>query len=367
MKYVIELNFKSAVHFGSDAAGYGVEQVQGFAHSDTIFSALINTLASMRHEFTHYQWVQDFFKHTDTDSDKHPITVPFIVSSFGFVDIAQSAHTYYIPKPLIFPKSLVSDAQRNEFGKEFKRLTFISLDTYEKWQKNEPLDLEQICDNGTPSFWTEHVKTQHLTDNITLATQIYRTGLSFYNDSGNHTIRPFFIVDLDEEMFPFHEFIKVIKVLSYNGLGGRRTSGCGIFDFSDEDWFCIDVESKQEQRKLNPSFLSQKNDNRARFSSIFKFSSNTYYLFSTFYPDSIQSFTPKTYNLVQRKGWIFSTSTYRHIKRKTCYMFSEGSLFTSQLTGKLVDVTPKEFIDHRDYHRFFRNGMALTIPFCEVT
>ena len=352
MKYVIELDFKSGVHFGSDIAGYGVEEVQGFAHSDTIFSALINTLASVRHEFDSNQWVKDFFSTTHKD-----IHVPFKVSSFGFVDTSESSHKYYIPKPLLFPQNLDDEKQKTEFGKDFKQLKFISINTFYDWQRNNPLNLGNILEGDRSTFWVEEAKTQHLTDSLTLATQIYRTGLVFYLDF----IKPFFIVELDEEQFSFDDFKKLLHVMKYNGLGGRRTSGCGLFEFSDKDWFCIDIDEVSEQKKSNPSFAYVKNQGRAKFKEICSFSSENYYLFSAFYPSDIRLVKPLHYELIQRKGWIFSTSSYKQLKRKTCYMFSEGSILTPGLSGKLIDVTPDEFEDHK----IFRNGVPFMLPFRE--
>jgi CRISPR-associated protein Csm4 len=357
MKYVIELNFPGGVHFGSDFAGYGVETIQGIAHSDTIFSAIINTLAAVRHEFSSSQWVKDFFR---TNGKINEVHIPFKVSSFGFVDIRGSAHTYYIPKPLIFPENIKDKSQKLKYGKDFKQLKFISLDTFIIWQKSKPLDLEEIIknENYRKSFWTEHVVTQHRTDSVNLATQVYRTGMTFYLDY----IKPFFIIDIDEEQFPFKEFLKLIHVLKYNGLGGRRTSGCGIFNFSDENWFCIDIETIAEQKKINPSFPRKKSNALKNFNNIFKFSPFSHYLFSTYYPVNAALINPIAYDIVQRKGWIFSTSSCNQLKRKMCYMFSEGSIFTSQLDGKIVDVTPDEFNDHQ----VIRCGNPLTLPFCEV-
>ncbi|GAX62161.1 CRISPR-associated RAMP protein [Candidatus Scalindua japonica] len=354
MKYVIELNFRNGVHFGSDVAGYGVEDVQGIAHSDTIFSGLINTLASISHIFNQKQWIKNLLNKTINEDN---IYVPFRVSSFGFVDTSQSSHRYFIPKPLILPENLIDDKQKYEFGKEFKNRKFISIETFQKWQRNEPLDLKAILDEDKSLFWVEESRTQNVTQSVSHAAQIYHTGIVFYLKD----IKPFFLLDLDEEEFSFDDFKKLMDVLKYNGLGGRRTSGCGLFDFSDNDWFCIDIETAKEQRRLNPSFSDQKIPGRARFCEMFKIKSEFYYIFSLFFPDDVRKLKSIAYDLTQRKGWSFSSSSYEQLKRKTCYMFSEGSIFASELRGNLVNVTPQEF----NKHRIFRNGLPFAIPFCE--
>ena len=354
MKYIIELEFKSGVHFGADYAGFGVEDVQGNAHADTIFSALINTLAQIKYQFKNTNWINDFF----SDNNDSPV-LPFKISSFGFCNTSSGfAHEYYLPKPNLVPNKLVNEKQKHEFGKDFKNRKFISLETFKKWQCGESLDLEKILDKERESFWEEESKVQHLTDNVTAATQIYRTGLVFYYDF----ILPFFIVDLDENKFSIHDFLELIHSLKFNGLGGRRTTGCGLFEFSDKNWFCIDIDKIKEQKELNPGYQQKKDKARKLFEDIFSFSGNCNYLFSTFYPENINQLAPIAYNLLLRKGWFFSTSSFTQLKRKTCYMFGEGSVFKSTSKGKLVDVTPSEFSEHR----VFRYGLPFTIPFNEV-
>ncbi len=358
MKYLIELNFKGGVHFGSDVAGYGVEQVQGYAHSDTIFSAIMNTLAAIRDIFANKKWVIDFLA-GDNNVSKN---IPFKISSFGFANtnVQNNEYMYYIPKPLISPNLLVDENYR--YNKDFKKRKFISIKTYLQWLEGECLDVKKIMNEEINSFWLEYTKTQHLTDSLTSATKIYRTGLIFYPEN----IKPFFIVDIiDENVFSFCDFKKILNNLKYTGLGGRISTGCGCFEFSDEDWFCIDIDNEDEQIKNNPVYNTKKEDIRKMFKKIFSHKSNTHYLFSTYFPSNINNINPVAYSLVLRKGWFFSTSSYYQLKRQTCFMFGEGSVFTSDssnMEGLLVDVTPEGFTEHKIY----RCGIPFTLPLCEV-
>ncbi|MBF0555777.1 MAG: type III-A CRISPR-associated RAMP protein Csm4 [Nitrospirae bacterium] len=357
MKYLIELNFKSGVHFGSDVAGYGVEQVQGYAHSDTIFSALINTLASIRGIFEDKKWISGLL---DSNGDDI-VNVPFKVSSFGFVNSeakenSEPTYMYYIPKPLTLPINITNEGEMRTYSKDFRKRKFISIDTYLKWIKGEPLDIKSILDTELQSFWVEQPKTQHLTDSLTSASQIYRTGLVFYLD----TVKPFFIVDIDETIFTLDDFKKILNNLKYTGLGGRKTSGCGSFDFSEKDWFCLNVDDTNDHMKINQHFDKNKESAREVFKNIFAINSNSQYLFSTYFPSDINNEEPLAYSLVLRKGWFFSTSSYFQLKRQSCFMFGEGSVFESKMNGALADVTPKGFTEHKIY----RCGIPFTLPFC---
>ena len=355
MKYVIELNFRNGVRFGSDVANYGVEAVQGFAHSDTIFSGLINTLAETRHCYQHHDWVNKFFDVDDGES----VEPPFRLSSFGFVDTKPPDHRYYLPKPCLLPPKILP-GQMNIYGKKYKRLQYIALDIFKKWQVGEILDLREIVapDNHRQSFWVEEPKTQHVTDSVTLAAQIFRTGLVFYDIH----IKPFFLLDLDETQFSFQEFKMLLAALQFNGLGGRRTTGCGAFEFTDEDWFCIDAASIEEMEKLNEAFSISKEIGFRNFQELFQHTPQSYYLFSTYFPQNPAGDQPLAYELVQRKGWFHSTMSYTQLKRKSCFMYSEGSIFKTMPAGKLVNVTPAEFTDHQIY----RCGIPFTIPFGEA-
>jgi len=356
MIYLVELNFKSGVHFGSDNAGYGIEQVQGFAHSDTIFSSIINVLSPTRHEFQYLEWVRDFF-----DNSKSNLIIPFKVSSFGFVDTSQGNHKYYVPKPLIQPNIKINDLKRTDKIKELKQRQFISLEIFQKWQVDELIDLESIVNDEKEiaDFWIEETKVQHLTDNETTATQIYHSGMVYYHD----LIKPFFLIELDEERFPFNDFKEILKAAQYFGLGGRRTTGSGIFEFTEDSWFPIIEGSIEDIRKINPSFNSQKNYARIRFTELFKAEEpSSYYLFSTLFPQKINEANCVAYDLIPRKGWFFSTSSDAQLKRKSCFMFSEGSVFKNKIDGKLVDVTPEEFKEHKIY----RYGIPFYIPYREI-
>lgn len=357
MKYAIELIFNSALHIGSDNAGYGNELIQGYAHSDTIFSALINTLAEIKYELKQYTWLDSFLNYqTDT------LNIPFTLSSFGFVDRAKRAHKYYLPKPFFIPKNSVSRDDTMAFGNDFKKRKYISLGSYLKICRGEKLDLEELLDEEKSGFYIENPVMQNVNDRLTAQAEIYTTGLSYFNEN----INPYIIVDLNEDQCSFEEFKTFFLLVGKNGLGGRRTSGKGIFTFTDYDWFCIDLETKSQQRAKNPCFDDQKTQAWKQFYKIFNISqcdNPYYYLFSLFFPanPTIHSATI-AHDLVQRKGWIFSTSSSLQLKRKTCFMFAEGSVFNARPQGKLVNITPDEFTDHN----VFRSGLPLYMPYCEA-
>jgi len=335
MRYLVKLNFISGVHLGADYAGFGREDVLPAAHSDTIFSALLNTMAQMRAVFSARPWFEEIL---GKDAIPEQQQLPFINSSFCFLD--ESAQKLYLPRPLTEPEGNIESADPTLY-KKFKRLRYISHEWFLKWQAGEAIAFEQMIAAQRTSFWTEDSRMQHRTDSITAATELYRTGVIFYDDD----VRPCFFVDIDEDHLSLEEFKEVLLTLSFNGLGGRRSTGLGQFKFEPDDLIPLDVDDSDH-------FITD-------ISKLFTNSGEKSYLLSTYFPSQNPKKHALAYELVLRKGWFYSASSYSQMKRKTCYMFGEGSIFTGILSGKLVDVTPASFTEHKIY----RCGIPFVLPF----
>ena len=68
------------------------------------------------------------------------------------------------------------------------------------------------------------------------------------------------------------------------------------------------------------------------------------------------------YTLIQRGGFIAGSEKerFRHLRKKTIYMFTAGSIFntTANIIGKVENkIAP----DYPDTHSVYRSGHALTI------
>jgi CRISPR-associated protein Csm4 len=350
MKYLFELNFKSAAHIGSDFSGYGVEDVQGSAHADTIFGGLINVIISSRHVYN-YGWLDSFI-----DANSEHIELPFKITSFGFEKYTDT-YKYFLPKPLFVPSHLLSKDNYLLF-KNFKNIKYISLESYHDILNGNQLNLEEIYEKEKDDFWIEQTRDQIQTDILTASTNIYSSSETFYKKN----VKPFILVELNEKLFSLQDFIVSLRLLGKFGLGGRKTIGSGVFDFNDEDWFCIDKETTEEVKEINPKFNLEKNSGRIKFKDIFSFNGNSRYLFSTLFPENFIAKDLVTYNLVPRKGWIYSTSSFKQLKRKSCYMIGEGSIMKNELRGKLVNVTPEAFSDHK----VWRYGNPFYLPYINI-
>lgn len=352
MKYLVELKLDHAVHFGSSVAGFGVEEVDETCHSDTLFSGIINQLAAVEHLIPNFN-LKKFLEEFDSPSP------PFRISSFGIV----KGTDYFLPKPLIEPTIFATEQSLSEYKKDFKKLKWIHLEDFHKWQ-NKLLsgdDVEKYFESYSnvpppkaPAFLKTLTKTQHRQDRETDASQIYHVGQLFYGDE----VYPFFFVEFNSELLSWDWFKEVLQLLGISGLGGRRSSGYGKFTLRYDPILIGDDETTwpKEVRDTTKHGKAIK-----LWSKVLNHESEGRYLFSLLKPKVINENDYLAYQLLIRKGWFFSNSSFYQMKRKTVYMFSEGSILSKPVEGELLNISPDELPN--EHHEIYRYGHPFTIPF----
>jgi CRISPR type III-A-associated RAMP protein Csm4 len=147
----------------------------------------------------------------------------------------------------------------------------------------------------------------------------------------------FVIVDAPDELF--QELNSLTKELGVNGIGSDRNVGGGHFEIIADE---IDIDVPQN--------------------------ANSQILLSLFIPEKeeldLLKLKDSQYSLIQRGGFIAGSSVYefRHLRRKSVYMFEEGSVFPNfeKLKGKIVNLAPT-WNDKR-MHKVLRSGKPFTLP-----
>lgn len=324
-RLLAKLHFNSAVHFGE--SGIGLEESRHWLHSDTLFSALINAASLWYDSDTIAAWMKQF------TSD----TPPFRLSSaFLF-----AGKTYYLPKPLLPSPVLRQQTQFGaEHGKELKKLSFLPLELFSKWQHNQPFDqqdldsLLQVRQEYDQAF-TYSIVPRIALDRSTAASEIYHCGLvRFHEDAGL-----FCLLEVEETMES--DLFTFFQILGEQGLGGERTYGYGRFTVNFE--------------ALEASFenLFEEHQNAKSFTTL-----------SLLLPELEKGASLQekfiAYGLQERKGWVSSTTSSRQAKRQNVWMLSEGSVYKQPLNGKVVDVTPQ--IWKTQPHRVYRYGLPFNVP-----
>lgn len=307
--YLVKLKFSNLLHIGDDEAGIGVENVQSIIHSDTIFSALVNVASLMDKDFVVFLLKGNFH----------------ISSAFPY----DEKH-YYLPRPLSpLPMSF------GRYAKEVKKSEFLQEGDFRAWignQLNEGNITGVISrSQDAERISTGEVRPRNASDRQTSITVLYHCGgTTFEENSGLY-----FILETDND--GKGKFQKILMSLKKFGFGGERSSGYGQFDF--EITGPVDFEEGVWRDIKNAD-------------------GNCFCILSLWYPKKEEQIDIKAYQTVLRKGWIFSTSSQKQMKRETFRMFKEGSVFGNQLEGELVDVTPNKGFDD---HKVYRWGKAFSV------
>lgn len=346
---LVRLKFgRSVAHFGE--LGIGIEETSERVRSDTLFSAWMSTYAKLFGKDATTDLLQQF------NTQPEP---PFRLSSTFIYRQLDGSTVYYLPRPLMFPPNYPVGNDL-EFTKAYKSLKYLPLEIWERWYQGDGFtksDREELkaktkgvasgalSDAGTFDY-SEAFKIYKVpktaVDRTTRATNLYYTGVVQYrwqpnsNDSedveslsGLYFLVHFLNSDLE------NTFFTVLDFMGGEGIGGERSSGAGQFKI---DWSTCELTPHWQQ--------------------VIEFSGANYHsLISLFWTN--ESTSAASYELQERGGWIASPcSDGRQLRRQSVQMFTEGSVFSAIPEGKLADVTPRSFTDHKVY----RSGISLSLP-----
>lgn len=355
----VRLNFgRSIAHFGE--LGIGMEETSERLRSDTLFSAWVSTYAKLFGKDAATDLLQQFSPQSEP---------PFCLSStFIYRQVGQEI-VYYLPRPLKFPPGYPVGDDLG-FTKAYKSLKYLPLKVWQRWYQGDGFtegDRQELTDKikgltsgvlaqaGTFDYNRafEFIKAPKIAvDRVTRATNLYYTGGVQYqwqpNGSGIDSVESlsglYFLVHFHNSDLE-NAFFAVLNFLSEEGIGGERSSGAGQFK------------------------VHQSNELTQHWKKVIEFSGAKYHsLISLFWTDESSklhellpeaSVATASYELQQRGGWIASPcSDGRQLRRKSVQMFTEGSVFPGTPQGKLADVTPEGFRDHKVY----RSGISLSLP-----
>lgn len=354
--YLVKLRFVSPVRFGADLSGIGIEEAQPYIHSDTLFSAFCNVF--VKFGILKDSQLQEFGNQVSISSTF------FFSNNFNF----KATPVFFLPKPKIpcsWLEKLNSD-RKKELEKILKKAQWVPSAMFEHWlNPSPPKDVfsekpdELINFLAYDTLYKEELITKHAQDRLTAASNIfYQTQYRFkYSDCGL-----FFLVSFmgkkSEQDFKY-KFSQGLKALSQVGIGGERNFGFGRF------------EVRHGFGELMPI-----NDTPLRFlfsQNLPDIARQRQCLLSLSLPtkteiEKLQSGADKQeayYELTPRRGWTFSSATPYQMKRQTVSMFSEGSVFTSDVCpkGSIVNLAPLNSSNEFDYpHPVYRYGKTFAVP-----
>ncbi|QYX29991.1 type III-A CRISPR-associated RAMP protein Csm4 [Sphaerospermopsis torques-reginae] len=344
---LVKLNFvNNPAHFGE--LGIGMEETSDRIRSDSLFSAWVSNYARMFGKDAVEELLQLF------PTAKNPELIPpfRISSTFIYREVGKdkSKNTqntiYYLPRPLKFPINYPDDDLA--FFKTYKKLNYLPLEIWQRWYQGKGFteedkkELENHREDkpegklaAAETFnYKKACKTHQLPkiaiDRVTTATNLYHTGfVQFASD----TAGLYFLLELSPQCEKLANKLQAaLHLLGEEGIGGERSSGAGRFTAK---W-------------LDLPEIWQK---------VVSFKGGKFHtLISLFWDSNLQPnfLENSSYEIQERGGWIVESQ----IRRQMVRMFTEGSVFNSSRTGKLVNVTPTEFKKHQIY----RSGISLTLP-----
>jgi CRISPR-associated protein Csm4 len=326
-------------HFGE--RGIGQEETADFPHSDTLFAALISVWRLM---YRHDEF--DSLVKNCTHFEESP---PFRISSaFPYIGAVR-----FLPRPAI---PLVGAGGDRKQGKKVSFLSWrraedlVNSDVpqnvqpedtlmngrlwahpQEKASIRKALELPAQADlsQAQPWFSADTEAMARVTvDRVTEASSLYYQGMVHFADRCGFYV----LAEVLDERYrePMEDGL---HMLGEQGLGGRRSVGLGQFTLEVDN---VSLPGAPEVER------------------------NYHWLLSLYHPtcQEVQQgvLDGARYNLITRRGWIFSPDGTGQ-RRRAIRMLNEGSLLPRSAVGDVVDVRPTTGFPHP----IWRSGIALTI------
>lgn len=328
---LIKLEFNSPLHISK---GWGEYDNSDFIiHSDTLKSAIYAVGLNLYPEWrNHYQEFNDSF---------------FISSCFPF-----SGDEYFFP--VLFPDetkfNIVDDGTENTH-KKIKRIEYLSKSLFEDFLLGNSIEVSKeqfyskkflfeksVSKISSPIWFAEEVQQRVAITANDIPRPFFINRLHFSNNSGL-----FFLADFKDDKIKNAVF-QAIKLLGEFGIGTDRTVGNGFYDFDIKEHvienFTINVPSQND----------------------------AYINLGMFWPTEKEveliDWDKSAWNLVPRGGFMAGSeiNEFKHLFKKTVYMFSPGSLFSCSAIpiGKYDDLKPLP--DSELMHSVFRSGQPVFVP-----
>lgn len=334
---IVKLDFTGPLHL-SKGKPDGYEAGGRTLHSDALKSALMAAAVSLRPE-------------TGNSAKEHSFLDQFEISSaFPFWQ-----EEYFFPKPLIDLRWKIAGKSERDSNKLLKEVNFLGKSYFEKLLKAEIKEVSEIhlSDDETQisqifeneeifqsigeryifkSDLNQRVSVPRWQENDTDGNTYYVERLFFRKNAGL-----FFMVRFDNEAdIPF--WMEVLKHLGEQGVGTDRATGNGQFI---------------------PTYLPD------GLSLMLPDKTNAQMAISLFCPEKEEImnslFEGASYALTKRGGWLTNEDEFLTFRKRSVYMFTEGSVFPQRaLKGKVVDLRPGS-ISGLD-HPVWRDGRAWFLP-----
>lgn len=320
--HCIKLHFTSPLHLGR-GIGESYDTGSKMLHSDTLSAALASARVQMFGEKNLLGFLESVR----------------VSSGFPFYE-----EHYFFPKPMLKLPLEIEEYDEHLQNKRFKKLEYIEKPLFEKIIAGKQVVItENNFSENEKYLWQGNPKAKNiLKTDVQQRVSVPRDGrgesvpyyverLFFHEKAGLY-----FLLEVENEQ-SLREIEVALKYLEDTGLGTDRSVGNGFFKteissltlsmpgFSDSclslSLFCPEKEELPDLLNGQPAYLIEK-----------------------------------------RGGFIAGASDeqFRHLRKKSVFMFAEGSVFNAkQLNGKVVNLRPNW--NNEQLHPVYRSGKPVYI------
>lgn len=330
--HICKLSFTAPCRFGPSMAGAGLEQSDVTCQADTLFSALANECVSFYGE----EKLAALEQMTQSGELLLSDMLPYNKSSL------------FLPKPLWPAKnttdkiSLTEIRNRMSGAKKLKKMQYLPA--------SKVADYMECANTGTPYTENETALADEDVKN-TYQKQL----LERVNCRGEENL-PYFVEQVTfaencglyfiigtKTNEAFNLLSSLLELLSYSGIGGKRSSGYGKFTYE-----IVDMKRyEQEQKDIGELYKLLTTDPKGIYMSI-----------SVLVPQrkEISLLQEGFYRLIPRSGFVTDRGYGdMPLKRNRYFAVVRGSCFKKSLEGSVIDTA------NGGRHAVYRYGKGLYV------
>lgn len=307
--FSFSFEFTSPVHFGPSSGTGNLSSTEMTFCADMLFSALCNAAFRKGGE-KELEKLVGMCKNGDLLLSD---ALPCSKDSVG------------LPTPLLLPKDQPNNDERAKNRKEFKKLKYIKAEKYDEFITSlNGGDIPDLKNIAMPNFGCYSIAQKVMVvENDD--SEPYSVGLFSFNEGFGLCV----IVGCSKKEH-FDYFSNLAKILQFEGIGGKISSGYGKFKtgtlFGNGD--------------LSSSSNASK---KALFKMLSRSSADQYISLTSSLPreEELESAMDGALFKTVRRGGFVSSTTYSETleKKKTQYFLAAGSTFKRKYEGDVYDVS----------------------------
>lgn len=323
MEYTIfKLKNLSPLHIGTGKENYD------FSASDLQSDTISAALAAMR-----------VAKGKDKEVDKF-LSSFAISSAFPFV-----GDRFYLPKPQGRIDVSVNGQEEHLYRKRLKKIQFIDSSIWNKLMQGESIAVDDnqinniFLDEKNINGSNGYLYKSQVNERVTVSRIDGQDAEPFFFDWKYFDSKAglYCLVKASKEVTS--ELKELFEMLSEFGIGTDKNIGGGKFELEVQTLKLSDIKDANASILLSLYIPTEQEVSQLDLEN-------------------------SKYEITLRGGYMAGSNYdhFKHLRKKSVYMFKTGSLFntTNSLNGKLVDLRP-EWND-KDMHPVFRSGIPFVIP-----